>query len=153
MQLNDFKQQQIVDAFLKDGKSPKEIAEMQDIPVSKVYYYLKRANIDVKCKMHAKDSAIINDYKNGMSVHELADKYNQFPSNIWKILKRNNVKLIKVKKAPTDNQVNTYNLILSLKVLGYSQSDIAKELGVSRQYISKIIARCQEGQDNDKGRV
>lgn len=126
----------------QDGMNYREIARLFNKPPSTIYYYLKKQNTPMRkgkpfCLEKDKDK-IIEEYKKGVSVAILCEKYHCYRTTVADLLKRNGI---------TPNRNRTKRRILfaftseikSLYDQGKLYKDIAQKYGVDLSTISRFV--------------
>lgn len=136
----------VCDLFVNKNYSVKEIAEIFEVQTGNIYRVLKANNINVKNFETRLNNSIINDYKNGIRIRDLALKYDKPMAYINFVLARNNIER---RGTPQEKQLEMYDNIKTMLAQGYSQSEIAKNYNVSRQYISKVFNKFREDKESE----
>lgn len=86
------------------------------------------------------ETTIINEYKSGSSLGKLSTKYNVDKTTIQRVLRNHNIEQRTVKEANSKRKYDT-NKVVELYHLGYSYTQIAKELNVSISSISNFFRK------------
>lgn len=121
--------------LFKEGKTIKEIAELQNVSSSSVVQSLNKNGITVRRK-NSDSKLIYDDFKNGMSLEELKKKYNTNVNGItWHLKKFENVSF---KKSYKDN-TEKINKVLQLYKEGYSLFKICKLAKITDRYVKQIF--------------
>jgi Mor family transcriptional regulator len=91
----------IIKMYAIDKINPKEIAKIYKCHHSIVYTVLKGVDKHrfvgkpyVSTQLKLPEEEIISSYKNGLSAHEIANKYNCNHWSVYKILRKNNLKIL-----------------------------------------------------------
>lgn len=135
---------QVIKDYLENGKSVSEIAKENNCCTCNIYYILKKAGIDCSSNSYIKriHKDIAKDYvETDLDVSGLAKKYGVSINMVYYALKRTKTKARR-KNPSTDDLVQT---IIAKLESGYSQSDIAREMGFTRQYINSIVKKHKNG--------
>lgn len=131
-----------IQKMYQDGMSYREIARLFNKPPSTIYYYLKKQNTPMRkgkpfCLEKDKDK-IIEEYKKGVSVAILCEKYHCYRTTVADLLKRNGI-------TPNRNRTKRRTLfaftseIKSLYDQGKQYKDIAQKYGVDLSTISRFV--------------
>lgn len=131
---------QVIKDYLENGKSVSEIAKENNCCNGNIYYILKKAGIDYANNSCVKriHKDIARDYlETDLDVNGLAKKYGVSITMVYYALKKTNIKARR--KNPNADEL-AQKIIAKLES-GYSQSDIAREMGFTRQYINSIVKK------------
>ena len=121
--------------LFKEGKTVKEIAELQNVTTSCVTRTLNKYGIIVRRK-NSDSKIIYDDFKKGMTLEELKKKYNTDVNGItWHLRKFEDVSF---KKSYKDN-TEKINKVLQLYKEGYSLFKICKLAKTSDIYVKEIF--------------
>lgn len=83
--------------------------------------------------MRERDKEIVKAVNSGISVKEVADKYDISVGNVLRICRENNTRPLRI-GGGFDRMMN----ILKQLKMGYNMSDIARNHQVTRQYVHQI---------------
>lgn len=121
--------------LFKEGKTVKEIAELQNVSSASIVKTLNKCGITVK-RRNSDSKLIYDDFKNGMSLKELKEKYNLDATGItWHLKKFENVSF---KKSYKDN-TEKIDKILQLYKEGYSLFKICRLAKSNSTYVKQIF--------------
>lgn len=125
---------QRIDLF-KEGKTVKEIAKLQNTSTATVITSLNKNGIKIRRK-NTDSKIIYNDFKFGMSLKELAEKYETSIGNIRYHIKK--IENISFKKNYKDN-TKKINKVLELYNQGYSLFKICVISKTNSKYVQQIF--------------
>ena len=131
-----------IQKMYQDGMSYREIARLFNKPPSTIYYYLKKQNTPMRkgkpfCLEKDKDK-IIEEYKKGVSLAILCEKYHCYRTTVADLLKREGV-------APHTKRIKRgvlYDFTCEIKHLyeqGKPLKTIAKKYGVTISGVSRFV--------------
>lgn len=126
--------------FQQKNMSVKELAEKYS--VSQHYVYTLSYKYGVKIKHTDKVyKGMAEAYKNGVSIEDIAKENNK---SVWTIRRALRLEHVKIKRVYdiTDKQ----QFIIDKLKNGESQAAIARELGITRQYVNIIYKRFIKGE-------
>jgi len=95
--------EEVIIELYKKNKSIYKIGKEMNINYNRIYNVLKNNNIKMMGnknriphnRLKLNEKKIINLYKNGVSPYKIANRFNCYPAVIYRILKRNNIKIPK----------------------------------------------------------
>lgn len=87
------------------------------------------------------ESNIIDDYKNGMAINNISDKYKIAITSIYNILNRNNISRNYNKGGFNSKAKINFIQLAELKQAGYGTSYLSKYFGVTKSSIKRMVNR------------
>jgi DNA-binding NarL/FixJ family response regulator len=135
--------QNVIISLYKDGNNKRKIAKLMKCDVKSVYQILKNNGIaTIKSNsiirentISSKSAQIIELYNNGVSVKDIAAKFNCTTNNITIILKKNKIQLRKILSSQEIDKV------LQLRNNGLGCVKIAQELNCSKSTIVRLLRK------------
>ena len=133
-------------SLYRDGLTPREIASDVCTSESKVKAILIRRGIP-RCSekeaaeglpIHARIKAVC-DYRKGISITELAVKYDTTASNIKKVIRSSGIEVVTWCTSSKDIRERSYQKIATLYKSGASIYKLSKDLGVTPGTINSVL--------------
>lgn len=142
--------QEVKEQMFRDyrrGVSVRNIAAIYGIGINKTYDIIKtQFDITVGRPKRTFDfvvQSMIEDYNNGLSIIKIAKKYGCTNISVYRLFKKNNFDI-------HDGKPKRKLAVIEALELGeMTQSQVARECGVSRQFVQQVKKELEDKKDAD----
>jgi len=140
--------QKLAISLYLNGNSKRKVAKIMNCDTKAIYNILKKNCIKTINEIsYHKENSISNKgdeivllYNKGMSIKDIAKKFNCTTNNITIILNKNNVKIISKNNKKNLSQEEVEKILL-LRREGLGCSRIGKEMGLTKSFISRFLRK------------